>query len=266
MSRLESFDKRRRHATTSERHHGSRRRRGWPRHAIPIATFVLLLGAARGSLAAGGADPLQALGCGGCHLLAAPPAGARTLDAYAKRKGPDLFYAGSKFRPEWLRAWLVRPTPIRPAGLRPAERSRTSEAGDVLLDGAPEAHPAVAAGDVDVVVKALARLDWGRDRLPSTTPARVAVPKALAEMNFVKFKGCGSCHRTTREQGPAAGPELADAYARLRPEFLASYIASPQAWDPVAPMPGYGLEPGEVGKLVEYLRLIGEDDHGAKGS
>lgn len=232
---------------------------------LSITSLVLCLGVAQRSLAASDGDPLRSLGCGSCHLLAPPPAESRTLDAYAKRKGPDLFYAGSKFRPEWLRAWLLQPTPIRPAGLRPAERSRTTDAGDVLVDGAPEAHPSVAASNVDGVVKALVRLDWGRDRLAGA-PSRVAVPKALAEMNFVKFKGCGSCHRTTREQGPAAGPELADAYVRLRPEFLASYIASPQAWDPVAPMPAYGLEPAEVGKLVEYLRLIGEDDHGAKAS
>ena len=33
---------------------------------------------------------------------------------------------------------------------------------------------------------------------------------------------------------------------------------------PVAPMPGYGLEPGEVGKLVEFLRLVNEDGHATR--
>jgi cytochrome c1 len=63
---------------------------------------------------------------------------------------------------------------------------------------------------------------------------------------------------------PLSGPDLSDAFDRLRPEFLASFIAKPQAWDPVAPMPGYGLEPGEVGKLVAYLRLLSEEGHDAK--
>ena len=215
--------------------------------------------------AAKDADVLQQLGCTDCHAVAAPAPGARTLGAYASRKGPDLFYAGSKYRPEFLRAWLAKPTPIRPAGLHPAERTRTEASGDVLGDAERgAAHPAVPAARVDAVVTALQRLDWGKEQLPKEPPAKAQVPRALAEMNFVKFKGCGSCHRTGAASPPVSGPDLFDAYARLRPEFLASYVADPQAWDPVAPMPGYALPPAEVAKLVAYLRMLSEDDHDAK--
>lgn len=215
--------------------------------------------------AAKGADPLGQLGCAGCHAVAAPAPGARTLAAYASRKGPDLFYAGSKYRPEFLRAWLEKPTSIRPAGLHPAEHTRTEASGDVLVDaGRDAAHPAVPPAQVDAVVNALQRLDWGKERLPKEPPAKVQVPRALAEMNFVKFKGCGSCHRTGAASPPVSGPDLFDAYARLRPEFLVSYVADPQAWDPVAPMPGYALPPAEVAKLVAYLQMLSEDGHEAK--
>lgn len=210
-------------------------------------------------------DVLQQLGCTDCHAVAAPAPDARSLGAYASRKGPDLFYAGSKYRPEFLRAWLAKPTPIRPAGLHPAERTRTEANGDMLIDAERgAAHPVVPAAQVDAVVSALQHLEWGKEQLPKEPPAKAQVPRALAEMNFVKFKGCGSCHRTGAASPPVSGPDLFDAYARLRPEFLASYVADPQAWDPVAPMPGYALPPAEVAKLVAYLRMLSEDDHDAK--
>ena len=210
-------------------------------------------------------DVLQQLGCTDCHAVAAPAPDARSLGAYASRKGPDFFYAGSKYRPEFLRAWLAKPTPIRPAGLHPAERTRTEANGDMLIDAERgAAHPVVPAAQVDAVVSALQHLEWGKEQLPKEPPAKAQVPRALAEMNFVKFKGCGSCHRTGAASPPVSGPDLFDAYARLRPEFLTSYVADPQAWDPVAPMPGYALPPAEVAKLVAYLRMLSEDDHDAK--
>jgi len=34
-----------------------------------------------------------------------------------QRKGSDLFYAGNKYRPAWVEAWLQNPKRIRPAGM-----------------------------------------------------------------------------------------------------------------------------------------------------
>ncbi|MEW6272512.1 MAG: c-type cytochrome [Thermodesulfobacteriota bacterium] len=230
----------------------------------PVLAAAALLSLAAGDAAAAGGkggDVLQPLGCAGCHLLTAPPDEQRTLAAYAKRKGPDLFYAGSKYRDEWLRDWLARPRPIRPAGLHPAERTTTGASGDAVGGAAePDAHPAVPAAKVDAVASALLRLDWGKEKLPAKEPEAARVPRPLAELNFVKFKGCGSCHRTSDDAAPLSGPDLDDAFVRLRPEFLASFIANPQAWDPVAPMPNYALPEAEVAKLVAYLRILSEEN------
>lgn len=222
-----------------------------------VWAIALLCIAAPASGASAGTAALEELGCGGCHQLAPPAAAERNVESYAARKGPELFYAGSKFRPEWLRSWLAKPTPIRPAGLHPAQHTRSSEAGDVVASP-PAAHPPVSADRLDSVVAELIALEWGRELLPSAPAARAPVPRALAELNFTKFKGCGSCHRTVADAAPLSGPDLFDAHLRMREDFLASFIANPGAWDPVAPMPDYGLEPAEVGKLVEYLRLLGE--------
>lgn len=206
------------------------------------------------------ADPkiLDRSGCTACHQTSAPAPAERTVERHAKRKGPDLFYAGSKYRSEWLADWLADPKPIRPAGPTPVEHTRRSPDGDVLASP-PAAHPRVAPDRIGEVVEALEALDWGRDLLPQASPTPPTMPRMLAELNFTKFKGCGSCHRVSLDGPPLSGPDLLDAWARLRPEFLASFIEKPQAWDPVAPMPDYGLTPAEVGKLMAYLRLLSED-------
>ena len=226
--------------------------------AIAIANVVATAGFA---FAAEAADSgvLARLGCDTCHLTLAPDDAQRTVERYADRRGPDLFYAGAKYRADWLAAWLADPLPIRPAGITPSDRTRRSPDGDVL-ESMPTPHPRLESQRIDEVVRALAALEWGRDLLPQAAPVLPSMPRMLAELNFTKFKGCGSCHRVSSDGPPLSGPDLFGAWMRLRPEFLASYIAKPQAWDPVAPMPDYGLTTAEVGKLMEYLRLLSEEE------
>ena len=203
-------------------------------------------------------EALAAAKCNSCHHLTPPMPEQRTVSNWYGRQGPDLFYAGSKYRPEWLRAWLQAPERIWPAGLNPARRTQTIDGADRLDASTLKSHPRVAAADVDALVKALMSRTWGNERLPAEVKLP-PMPRPLAELNFIKFKGCGSCHRTSEQFGGITGPELYTAWQRLRPDYLWSYIANPQAWDPVAPMPGYELPPAEIGKLLAYLRLLSED-------
>lgn len=50
--------------------------------------------------------------CGSCHYTAGPAREKSIADQLAK-KGPELWYAGSKFQKPWLLAWLQDPKPIR---------------------------------------------------------------------------------------------------------------------------------------------------------
>ena len=52
---------------------------------------------------AGGLDP----SCAACHALVKPT--DTSLDRLWTRKGPDLWYAGSKFNADWLTSWLQDP-------------------------------------------------------------------------------------------------------------------------------------------------------------
>ena len=50
--------------------------------------------------------------CAGCHHLDGPA--QTTLKALRERKGPDLSYAGNKYKADWMKRWLHKPQRIRP--------------------------------------------------------------------------------------------------------------------------------------------------------
>ena len=50
--------------------------------------------------------------CTGCHYTDGPAKERSIADQLAK-KGPELWYAGSKFQAAWLKGWLQDPKPIR---------------------------------------------------------------------------------------------------------------------------------------------------------
>src|ERR1019366_8941980 len=93
--------------------HGQARRAGKKEKInMQRIIFAALLGFSGATLAEGG---MLQKDCSACHNITGPA--AQTLkDAFAK-KGPDLFYAGNKYRQEWLVSWLQMPGRIRPAGI-----------------------------------------------------------------------------------------------------------------------------------------------------
>lgn len=80
------------------------------------ARLALLLALAAASTAGAAAEVAAevservAANCGGCHDLRGPA--DDSLAARSQRKAPPLFYAGNKFREDWLVAWLQNPTRI----------------------------------------------------------------------------------------------------------------------------------------------------------
>src|SRR6185437_12236734 len=74
---------------------------------------AIALAAAGGAYAEDGPFDLSK-NCGSCHALAKPA--DASFERIWTRKAPDLWYAGDKFKQDWLVDWLQNPTPIRPAG------------------------------------------------------------------------------------------------------------------------------------------------------
>ncbi len=196
--------------------------------------------------------------CAGCHALSADDFDVNDMSERLRRKGPPLYYAGDKFKKEWLQGWLQSPSRIRPGGGFPPDHTVVTDDGDVIDEKTLPEHPSVAkpkAGDVAEFLLTL--------HLKARPPLKTAyqpkeVSPMLGKMNFNKFKGCSACHRDEEGVGGLSGPELYSAWNRLQPEFMVSYIKNPVAWDPHSMMPNKHLQEPEIHKLVDYLKLIGE--------
>lgn len=219
-----------------------------------------LLALAANAGATDGAALLQQQ-CASCHNLTGPaPANLAQLWA---RKGPDLFYAGNKYRQAWLVSWLQAPTRIRPAGEFYEDHIRRGPQGDEIDASTLPAHSKLSAADAAAVAAELMRLKPMDQLIAQEKIEPGTVSRSMGEMAFDKFLGCMACHEVEPGRGGLSGPELYDAGRRLQPEYIASYIRRPRAWDPKIWMPNKGVSDANVQKMVRYLNALGEaDEHG----
>ncbi len=205
------------------------------------------------AVAADGAAILQKQ-CVSCHNLKGPA--PQTLQELWSRKGPDLFYAGNKYRKEWLVAWLQKPQRIRPAGEFYEDHIKPGPKGDVVDAATLSDHGALSAADAQAVADELMKLKPHDDLIAREKIDEGTVSRQMGEMAFDKFMGCLACHRIEPDYGGLSGPEMYTAGKRLQPEFIASYIRSPQAWDPKIWMPNKHVTDANIQKLVHYLQLL----------
>lgn len=227
-----------------------------------LTLLVLAISTGTAAYAADEGSGILTQRCAGCHNLTGPA--PHTLKELWARKAPDLFYAGNKFRAEWLRAWLQKPTRIRPAGEFYADHIRSGEKSDEVDPTTLEPHLALSAADADTVTQALMRLKPHDELIAAEKIEPGSISKSMGEMAFDKFLGCMACHEIEPGYGGASGPELYTAALRLQPEFIASYIRSPQAWDPKIWMPNKRVSDPNIQKLVHYLAELAKEQGNAK--
>ncbi len=224
------------------------------KRTIPLLLGLLL---AAPLWAASGEAILQER-CAGCHDLKGPaPA---TLEALWARKGPDLFYAGVKYKQAWLEQWLQKPTRIRPAGMFYANHVRTGPDGQDVIDEATLVqHPALSAKEAKAVAKALmAKKDAPAEVVAGAyQPGRISL--RMGELMFDKFKGCLACHQIEPGYGGLSGPEVYTVTQRLQEDFLVSYLKNPHAWDPKIFMPNKQLKDRDIQKFIHYFRALAKE-------
>ncbi len=196
--------------------------------------------------------------CVSCHNLAGPaPA---TLSELWQRKGPDLFYAGNKYRQAWLESWLQQPKRIRPAGMFYIDHIKPGTKRDVIDPSTLSGHVKLKADDAKAVAAALVQLKGNTKLIKAETHRADISPGPLGEMMFDKIYGCMACHEIEPGYGGLSGPELYTAGKRLQPEFMLSYIRSPQAWDPKIWMPNKHVPDDNMQKLVNYIIALSEEN------
>jgi len=222
---------------------------------LAAAWLLAALPAQAASVEAGQAA-FERLKCGACHRVTPPPAEETLRDRVAQR-GPDLWFAGSKFQPRWLAAWLPAPKPL--SGIR-YDRLRP--------EPGPVAHPAAPAADVPDLVAYLTSL-----KDPQMRTGVISVQGPLNPMDaiqgrilFGKEQQCFACHKTQTRYGAEVGgstaPSLVDAGARLNPDWIYSYLLHPRRYVPVPRMPIYtgaaaGYTDDQMAELARYIARMG---------
>lgn len=194
--------------------------------------------------------------CGACHNLTGPS--ATTLKDYVNRKGPDLFYAGNKYKAAWLEQWLQKPTRIRPAGFYYPDHVKSGDKGDEIDAATLTDHPALDSAQSKDTATYLMTLKARSDliKVGDYQPGTISV--SMGEMLFDKFRGCMACHEIEPGYGGLSGPEVYTAAQRLQEDYLVSFLRKPQQWEPRGFMPNKHLTETDIQKMVHYLRALAE--------
>lgn len=180
--------------------------------------------------------------CGDCHLMAGPNTD-KTFADKLKRKGPDLWFAGSKFKKDWLEGWLKEPKPVRPMEYNSIEKKN------------PSNHPKLSDKEADDVAEYLMTLT-------SKDVAKGAVedgkPNIQGKLVFEKKQGCYGCHAVAKAGkifGGLSGPSFVDVGKRLQGDFIYAYLKNPKAFIPVKMMPTYVgiLNDNDMKNVAQYV-------------
>lgn len=199
--------------------------------------------------------------CAECHAVEAPDPDKRDLARIWDRKGPDLYHAGDKFKPEWLRNWLQKPSRIRPGGVLYSRNVTRQSDGDTLNTDALPSHPAVTAEEAEDLVTALMTLHAPEGYIKSGVFDKNKKSNArMGRMFFTKLRGCAACHTDKPGHGGLSGPTLHNAGERLQADYVYSYTKNPQRFDPMVWMPALELSDKDMQRLTAYvMSLHGED-------
>jgi len=190
---------------------------------IALCAAFLVMPDGSGSAAAAGKDIFAAKNCGECHYTQGPAREKTIADQLAK-KGPELWYAGSKFQKAWLVKWLGDPTPIRPLAFNSLTKKN------------PGDHPKLSADEAAAVGDFLMGL--------TTDAVKAGVVKAKknpkGKLIFIKKMPCSGCHQFPTKKkytGGLSGPSLIGAGDRLNPDWILAYLQKPGIFKPVKMMP-----------------------------
>ncbi|VAX11315.1 hypothetical protein MNBD_GAMMA26-888 [hydrothermal vent metagenome] len=205
---------------------------------------AVLLGVSAGQVNASGEKLFTDNNCNGCHYTQGP-AREKTIDDQLAKKGPELWYAGSKFQQAWLQGWLADPKPIRPLKY------------NSLTEKNPADHPKLAAADAGAVTDYLMTLT-------SSEVVKGAAGKGNKMKGKMLFMGkkpkmpCKACHQYPKKKkvlGGLSGPSLVDANKRLNPDWIYAYMMKPKVFKPIKMMPVFTgvLSKKHVQNVITYI-------------
>jgi len=148
--------------------------------------------------------------------------------------GPPLTRVAEKIAdPNWLVAWLWKPSALRPGTAMPDFEMTAEQA------------------------QAIARYLYPPSGRTQGALANVRGDAKRGELLFVR-RGCRGCHGIAPGERGASSrvPNLADAGSKLRPEWIVAWLRSPRTYDPRTPMPRLALSDSEILDLAAFLLAL----------
>ena len=181
----------------------------------------------------------------------------RYVDRPWTRKGPDLWYAGSKFNADWLVAWLQNPKAIRPAGYPYFKTIMNGPDHDVSDPSKITPHPKLDKAAAETAAAALMQLKAPADLLPPGTFKGDTAGARMGKLSFNKLRGCVACHQGEDGKGGFFRSRTHRCRCSTAARFIAAYTADPQRFDPHIWMPTLTLKDQDIQLLTAYLSQLG---------
>jgi mono/diheme cytochrome c family protein len=209
--------------------------------AVTVSLGAALLVMTTAPSYAAGGDAIFKKSCASCHYTDGPAKEKSIADQLAK-KGPELWYAGSKFQKAWLGAWLQNPKPIRLMKY------------NSITENNPGNHPKLSAGDAAAITDFLMGLTS-----PEVKAGVIKPNESIQGKNtFVKKMPCSGCHQYPMKgelHGGKSGPSLVGASKRLNPDWIYAYLANIKVFKPVRDMPDFAnvLGPKDMENVAAYV-------------
>ncbi len=192
--------------------------------------------------------PPQVKECKSCHRFSPD-------DPLNPPKGPDLYFAGNKFKEGWLKRFLKNPEPIRKAGY-------SLDPG--FLQGKPTVappHPALPEAPAEAMaeyLRSLKRPDLVRGQVDPTPLTRSE--KVKAKILFERDYGCIACHESLnlagQLRGGISGPSLGNAGLRLQADWVYNFLKNPRRFIPKGRMPKFDLDDETAVQLTKFLMTL----------
>ena len=141
----------------------------------------------------------------------------------------------------------------------------------MMIEATPQQISSAAKSTVTSVLFHIASFGSGAISVMTATEqayaeARAQYPETTAEEgeHLFRAQNCGGCHGTLNgDQAPRSAPDLSIETARVRPDWLVSYLIEPQpilpSGSPVgssARMPSFRLSDGEASVLIDQITDI----------
>ena len=229
----------------------------WLKPTSVVAAFAATLFSA--TVVADAGDRILESDCVECHDLEG--AGPTSLTELWALKGPNLSYAGNKYKQAWLEQWLVAPTRIRPAGMFYGNHIKPGVEQDVVDETSLVKHPILNDAEAKAVAAALMQRKTKSELIQAGAYKPGTISLRMGELVFDKFRGCLGCHQIEPGYGGTSGPEVYTVGNRLQEDYIISFIQNPQAWSPLTFMPKRSLKDKDLQKLVHYFRALSKEDY-----